>query len=88
MTHGIFLAGTWHQSASRTGKWLPVWLPGTSLATLTFGYLDRTRPPNRPTSSRQAGDLAADVALPSVARRLACTSEASTYNFLYVYSCR
>jgi antitoxin YefM len=48
---------------------------------LTLGYLDLTRPPNRPTSSRQAGDLAADVGLPSITWRPACTSEASDVQF-------
>src|SRR6185437_8727306 len=45
------------------------------------------RPPNRPPSFRQAGDLAADVALPPSHGGPLAPPRLVTYNFLYVYSC-
>jgi hypothetical protein len=41
---------------SACGRWLPVWLPGISLATLTSWWLKApTRPANGPTSPGGAG---------------------------------
>ena len=53
---------------SACGRWLPVWLPGWLpeiwLATLIFGYLNLTRPPNRLTYLGKRAILRPDVGLP------------------------
>ena len=63
--------------------WLPVRLPGISLATLTLGYLDLNAAAESPDLIWASGRSCADAALPPSHGGPLASPRPVTYNFLY-----